>query len=71
MAKHMVYLKTRRELNSFASVAQLALHFIVMFGVIIVITRDLGSALVYFFIFAIMMFMIGVRIYWFIIGFAP
>ena len=70
MAKHMVYLKTRRELNSFTSVAQLALHFIVMFGVIIVITRDLGSALVYFFIFAIMMFMIGVRIYWFIIGFA-
>ena len=70
MAKHMVYLKTRRELNSFTSVAQLALHFILMFGVIIVITRDLGSALVYFFIFAIMMFMIGVRIYWFIIGFA-
>lgn len=70
MAKHMVYLKTRRDLNSFLSVAQLAGHFIVMFGVIIVTSSDLGSALVYFFIFAVMMFMVGVRVYWFILGFA-
>ena len=70
LGKHLVYLKNRRDLNSFISVAQLAGHFILMFGVIIVAADDLGSALVYFFIFAVMMFMAGVRIYWFIIGFA-
>ena len=70
LGKHLVYLKTRRDLNSFISIAQLAGHFIIMFGIIIVIAGDLGSALVYFFIFAVMMFMAGVRIYWFIIGFA-
>ena len=70
LAKHLVYLKTHRDLNSFISIAQLAGHFILMFGVIIVTSSDLGSALVYFFIFAVMMFMAGVRIYWFIIGFA-
>ena len=38
MAKHMLYLKTRRDLNSFVSVAQLAGHFIAMFGAIIVLS---------------------------------
>ena len=70
LAKHLVYIKNHRDLNSFISIAQLAGHFILMFGVIIVTSSDLGSALVYFFIFAVMMFMAGVRIYWFIIGFA-
>ncbi len=70
MSKHLVYLKTRRDLNSFVSVAQLAGHFILMFGVIIVTASDLGSALVYFFIFAVMMFTAGVRLYWFVLGFA-
>ena len=70
LGKHLIYLKTHRDLNSFVSIAQLAGHFIIMFGVIIVTSSDLGSALVYFFIFAVMMFMAGVRIYWFIIGFA-
>ena len=70
LAKHLVFLKTRRDLNSFPSIVQLAGHFILMFGVIIVTSGDLGSALVYFFIFAIMLFMAGVRIYWFILGFA-
>ena len=70
LGKHLIYLKNRRDLNSFLSVAQLAGHFIIMFGVIIVAADDLGSALVYFFIFAVMLFMAGVRVYWFIIGFA-
>ncbi len=70
LGKHLVYLKNRRDLNSVVSIFQLAGHFIIMFGVIIVTASDLGSALVYFFIFAVMMFMAGVRIYWFILGFA-
>ena len=70
LGKHLIYLKNRRDLNSFLSVAQLAGHFIIKFGVIIVAADDLGSALVYFFIFAVMLFMAGVRVYWFIIGFA-
>ena len=39
-----------------------------MFGVILVTAQDLGSALVYFFIFAVMLFMAGVKIYWFVMG---
>ena len=68
LGKHLIYLKNRRDLNSFLSVAQLAGHFIIMFGVIIVAADDLGSALVYFFIFAVMLFVAGVKIYWFIMG---
>ena len=41
-----------------------------IFGAIIITADDLGSALVYFFIFAVLLFMAGLKIYWFIIGLA-
>lgn len=70
MAKQLSYLKEYKNLNSVTSIAQIVVHFVLMFGLILVTAQDLGSALVYFFIFAVMLFVAGVRIYWFVIGLA-
>ena len=68
LAKQLAYLKEYKNLNSIASIGQIVGPFIVVFGVILVTAQDLGSALVYFFIFAVMLFMAGVKIYWFVMG---
>lgn len=68
LAKQLAYLKDYKNLNSVTSIAQIVGHFILMFGLILVTAQDLGSALVYFFIFAVMLFVAGVKIYWFIMG---
>lgn len=68
LAKQLAYLKEYKNLNSVPSIAQIVAHFILAFGLILVTAQDLGSALVYFFIFAVMLFVAGVKIYWFIMG---
>ena len=68
LAKQLAYLKEYKNLNSVTSMAQIVVHFMIMFGVILVTAQDLGSALVYFFIFAVMLFMAGLKIYWFVMG---
>ncbi len=68
LAKQLAYLKEYKNLSSVVSIAQIVGHFILMFGVILVTAQDLGSALVYFFIFAVMLFVAGVKLYWFIMG---
>lgn len=70
MAKHMSYLKEYKDLNSIISIGQLAIHFVFVFGLIIFVSSDLGSALVYLFIFVVMLFAAGVKLYWFIIALA-
>lgn len=70
MAKHISYLKESKSLNHVFSVAQLVIHFGIFFGLIIVISSDLGSALIFFFIFAVLLFMAGLKIYWFVLGIA-
>ena len=70
MAKHISYLKEYKSLNSALSVVQLLLHFVIMFGLIIFVSDDLGSALVFFFIFLVMLFVAGLKIYWFVAGIA-
>ncbi|MGI6463204.1 MAG: rod shape-determining protein RodA [Clostridiales bacterium] len=70
MAKHITYLKKRNELHKFKSVLTLLGHFMAMFALIILTSEDLGSALVYFFIFITMLFAAGFKIYWFLAGFA-
>ena len=70
MAKHISYLKEYKNLNHVLSVAQLAVHFVVPFALIVVISGDLGSAIIFFFIFAVMLFVAGLRLYWFVLGFA-
>ena len=43
-AKQMTYLKEYKDINSFMSVVQMAGHFAIVFGMIVVVSSDLGSA---------------------------
>ncbi|MCC8079686.1 MAG: FtsW/RodA/SpoVE family cell cycle protein [Oscillospiraceae bacterium] len=68
MAKHISYLRDYKRLDHVFSVFQLAVHFMIFFGMIVVISADLGSALVFAFIFVAMLFFAGLKLYWFVIG---
>ncbi len=70
MAKHISYLREYKSLNHVLSVAQLAVHFIIPFVLVVIISSDLGSALIFLFIFIVMLFSAGLKIYWFILGIA-
>lgn len=70
LAKQITWLKEHRDLNSVASVAQIVVHFGALFVYMFLTAKDLGSALVFFFIFAVMLFMAGLKLYWFILGIA-
>lgn len=68
LAKQIEHTKSRRGLNHPISVIQIVLHFGLMFALIIVASSDLGSALVYCFIFALLLFLAGLKFYWFAAG---
>jgi rod shape determining protein RodA len=68
MAKHMTYLKEYKDINSLFCMAQLVVHFGYSFLLIMVISEDLGSATVFAAIFVVMMIMVGIKLYWFLIG---
>ncbi|MEG0876904.1 MAG: FtsW/RodA/SpoVE family cell cycle protein [Oscillospiraceae bacterium] len=70
MSKHISYLKNYKSLSSPLSVAQLVFHLMFILGIIVVISKDMGSALVFLFIFIVMLFAAGLKFYWFIIGLA-
>ena len=70
LAKQISYLKEYHDLNSVWSVAQLAVHFVLLFGLILFVSSDLGSALIFFSIFLVMLFAAGFALHWFAIGFA-
>lgn len=67
LAKQIVFLSAYK-LNSISSVAQLAVHFGIMFVLIIFVSGDLGSALVYLMIFIIVLFAAGIHLRWFALG---
>ena len=67
-ARQMTYLKEYKDINSFFSVVQMAAHFLLVFGSIVVVTSDLGSASIILGIFLVMFFALGVRLYWFAVG---
>ncbi len=67
-AKHISYLRDYRSLSSPLSVFQITAHFGVLFLLILVISADLGNALIFFFIFLITMFVSGLKLYWFLFG---
>ena len=67
-AKHMTWLKEYHDINSFMSVVQMAGHFVILFGLIVVVSSDLGSASILLLIFLSMFFVLGVRLYWFALG---
>lgn len=68
MAKHISYLKEYRNLNSPLSVIQLVLHCGILVLLIFGVTRDMGSALIFLAIFAVQLFMAGLKLYWFAFG---
>ncbi len=67
-AKQMTFLKEYRDMNSFYSVIQMAGYFVLVFGAIVVVSSDLGSASIILCIFLTMFFALGVRLYWFALG---
>ena len=67
-AKQMTYIKEHEDINGFLSVVQMVGHFVIVFGMIIVVSSDLGSATVIMLIFLTMFFVLGVRLYWFALG---
>ena len=67
-ARQMTYLKEHKDINSFLSVAQIAAHFVVVFGMIVVVGDDLGSGTIILALFLLMFFAAGIRLYWFAIG---
>lgn len=70
LARQAAYLKNYKSLNSVFSVGQLLLHVAFILGLIIAVSKDMGSALVFLFIFAMVLFAAGLRFYWFIAGLA-
>jgi len=68
VAKMMMNFKERKTLNSFLSIMQLGIIFVIMFLLVWRVSEDIGTALVYLAIFVIMLFLGGVRMRWFIIG---
>ena len=63
-AYHIHYLKEYKNLNSFFSLAQLAVHF----SYVLVLVPDLGSQVIFIAIFIIMLFLAGVKLRWFALG---
>ena len=68
MAKQISLYKERRVLNQGTSILTLLGHFFVIFGLLFVVTSDLGSALIYMAIFIVLMIAGGVSWYWLGIG---
>ena len=68
LAKQLVWLKENRDLSSIPSILFLAAHLGVIFVLYYKVSSDMGSALVFLFIFACMCFVAGVALRWFIIG---
>lgn len=67
-SKHIAYLKEYRDLNSVLSIAQLFAHFGFLFLLILIVSSDLGSALVFLFVFIILLYAGGTKLYWFLFG---
>ncbi|MBQ6160155.1 MAG: FtsW/RodA/SpoVE family cell cycle protein [Oscillospiraceae bacterium] len=58
----------RSKLSSVRSVGSIVLQTLLMMGLIMVISRDAGSAVVFLFIFLVIAYVGGVRSWWFVAG---
>ena len=56
----------RSKISSVKSVAPIVIQTVVMMGLIVVISRDAGSAIVFLFIFLVVAYVGGVRSWWFV-----
>ncbi len=70
LAAQINYLKNYKNLNSPLSVLLLLVNCLFSIGLIVGVSKDMGSALVYLFIFIVMLFAAGLKLYWFIAGLA-
>ena len=68
LARQLVYLKEEKNLRSTGPVMQLAGHLLLIAGLYYVISSDMGSTLVYAFVFACMAFAAGLALRWFVIA---
>ena len=68
IAKYITNYTERKTLNSFLPLFQILFVFILFFGLILVVSADLGTALIYFFVFVAMLFVGGVKLRWFALG---
>ena len=68
ISKMLVEFKEQKTLNSVVSILQILLVSGSIFGMIIFVSSDLGSALIFIFMLAVMMFVAGVRLRWFALG---
>ena len=65
IAKMIVNHRERKTLNTFVSLLQIVLVFSVIFALIVFVSMDLGSALIYLFILAAMLYIGGLKLRWF------
>ncbi|MGM9594512.1 MAG: FtsW/RodA/SpoVE family cell cycle protein [Candidatus Onthomonas sp.] len=68
LAKQIVWLQRHGGLSHPLSVAALSAHLAFFVGLIFLVSRDAGSALVYVFIFAVMVWAGGLGLHWFALG---
>ena len=64
LAKQLAWLKENRDLSSIPSILFLGVHFGVIFLLYYKVSSDMGSALVFLFIFICMCFIAGVALHW-------
>ena len=64
LAKQMTVYKERHVLNKFGSIVKLAMHWALLFGLIVIVSKDLGSAIIFLAIFIVMLIASGVAWYW-------
>ena len=64
MAKQIANYKEQRALNNFSSVVKMGLHWFLYFALLVVVTNDLGSALIFLAIFVVMLICAGIAWYW-------
>lgn len=68
LARQIVRLQQRRGLSHPCSVGLLCAHLLLFVGLIYAVSSDAGSALVYVFIFAVMLWAAGLKLHWFLLG---
>jgi len=68
IARMIIVYKEQRTFNSFMSIVKIFVVFAIMFGFVLGVSEDMGTALVYFGVWVIMLFAGGMKLRWFAIG---
>jgi len=68
MARMIVSYKERKTLNSIVSILQILFVFGIMFGAVLYVSEDIGTALIYLGILAVMLYIGGIKLRWFALG---